>query len=97
VFGKSVREDIIESLELLNKLQAKLPTEKFTIKMYDSDLPHSLIVTDLHNEDSLVKIDSHVRHLSPDYRPSKVVFKCDNPSRYQDFIESLLNIQKMHN
>jgi hypothetical protein len=95
VFGESVKEDIIESLELLEKLKTKLPKDKFTIKTYDSDLPHSLIVTDLNNEDSIAKIDKHVRDLNPDYRPSKAVFKYDNPARYQGFIEPLLKIQEI--
>ena len=95
VFGTSVKEDILESLELLNKLQTRLPKEKFQIKTYNSDLSHSLIVTDLNNEDSIAKIDNHIRDMKPDYRTSKAVFKCDNPARYQEFIQPLLNIQKM--
>jgi hypothetical protein len=97
VVGKPLREDIIKSEKRLKELQEELSREKLVIQIYNFDLPYSLVVTDLNDDYSIAKIDEYVIQRSPDFRPSKVIYKRDNQARYKEFIQPLLDIQKMYN
>ena len=61
VVGDSLREDIIKSEKRLYELQEELSREKLIIEKYNFDLPYSLVVTDLNDDYSIVKIDEYIR------------------------------------